>query len=479
MKKTIFSKIFKNNIFSALLALFILTSTQFSLISNYITDSNEKALKKNAHIIAALVKNGTSMEYLSTFMVGFSKSINRNIIIIDNTGEIIMHSFVTEDFGSGKKTVPEAFCREVLSNVETTVKGSLGGVYSSNMLTLQIPIVNLENENQVLGAVMISMPFPEMQEMQRDLFKISFLSMLVVIFVSFIFSFTVSKKICVPIRQISNTAEKFAKRSFGERIDLAKSSYNIKEMRELADTFNHMANDLEKSEEIRNNFISDVSHELRTPMTTIKGFVDGILDGTIPEESRNTYLKIVSDEVSRLTKLVNNFLDVSRMENNNTVMEFKNFDIAEVIRIGVIGLENRIEQKHISVELNFEETNMYVYADYDSIKRVVTNLLDNAVKFTNENGKIVASAKRRKKEIVVSIYNTGMGISKDDSVYVFKRFYKADKSRSINKEGTGIGLYIVNDIIAKHGKKITVESKEGEYAEFIFALDSGKALNKS
>lgn len=479
MKKTIFSKIFFNNIFSAFIALIVLSSMEFALMANYITNNTEQALKKNARIIATLVKNGTSMDYLSTFMVGFSRSINRNIIIIDNKCNIIMHSVVTEDLKPNIKSVPEAYCKSVLSNKEVTVKGSMGGVYSANMLTLQIPIVNINNEEQVLGAVMLSMPIPEMQEMQRDIFKISFLCALVVILVAFVFSFTISKHLCNPIKQISCSAKNFAKRNFSERIDLKKSSYNIEEMRELADTFNNMASDLEKSDKIRNNFISDVSHELRTPMTTIKGFVDGILDGTIPDEMRNEYLKIVSDEVARLTKLVNNFLDVSRMENNNTALEFKNFDITELIRIGIIGLERRIDEKHINVELNFDDAQMYVYADFDSIKRVVTNLLDNAVKFTNENGKIIVTVSRRKKETVISVYNTGIGISEEDREYIFKRFYKADKSRSINKEGTGIGLYIVSDLIAKHGKSISVESKEGEYAEFIFALDSGKPLNKS
>ena len=240
-----------------------------------------------------------------------------------------------------------------------------------------------------------------------------------------------------------------------------------------------MADELEKSEEVRDNFVSDVSHELRTPMTTIGGFVDGILDGTIPEEKQKDYLKIVKDEILRLTKLVNNFLDVTRVSNSGSELEYKDFDIAEMIRLSVISLGPKIENKNIDVELNFEHNSMYVNADRDSIKRVITNLLDNAVKFTNQDGKIIISIQKSRQETEIKVYNTGQGIAKADIPYIFKRFYKADKSRSINKEGTGIGLFIAKDIIKKHGKDITVESTEGEYACFTFRLNNAKTLNKN
>lgn len=280
----------------------------------------------------------------------------------------------------------------------------------------------------------------------------------------------------MPLKQINSKVGNFAKHDFSQRIELDSGAYNIHEIGELANTFNEMADEIEKSEKIRNNFISDVSHELRTPMTTIGGFVDGILDGTVPEEKKQDYLKIVKDEITRLTRLINSFLDVTRLQNNNAVLEYRDFDIAEMIRLSVISMGQKIEEKNIDVELNFENNQVFVNADYDSIKRVVTNLLDNAVKFTNENGKIIISAERKRQEICVKVYNTGVGISEEDKMYIFKRFYKADKSRSINKEGTGIGLFIARDIMLKHGKDLKVESKEGEYACFTFSLCNGKGV---
>lgn len=477
MKKTVFSKIFLNNVICAFVAIVVLTSVEFALVTNIITESREEALKKNAMAIASLIEDGTSMDYLSTFLVGFSRSANRNVIIIDNEGQILMHSVVTEDFDSNIKTVPQQYCKKVLSNKESSVKGTMG-IYHSNMFTLQIPIVNAADESNVMGAIMLSMPFPEMRDMESRILKISLASMLLVIIITFILSFGLSKRISTPVKQISKSAKSFAKRDFSQRIDLKQNAYNIQEMRELADTFNNMADELEKSEEIRNNFVSDVSHELRTPMTTIGGFVEGILDGAVPEDKQRDYLVIVKDEITRLTKLVNNFLDVTRLQNNNASLEYRDFDIAEMIRLSVISLGQKIEEKNIDVELNFENASMYVNADRDSIKRVVTNLLDNAVKFTEAEGKIVITAEKNRQETTVKIYNTGAGIAEDDKLYIFKRFYKADKSRSVNKEGTGIGLFIAKEILVKHGKNIRVESKEGEYAEFIFTLDNGKSLNK-
>ena len=250
--------------------------------------------------------------------------------------------------------------------------------------------------------------------------------------------------------------------------------YNIEELRELANNFNNMASELEKADNIKNNFISDVSHELRTPITTISGFVDGILDGAIPENNQKAYLKIVKDEMARLTKLINDFLDVARLKGKDTPLKMKNFDIAEMIRVSVIGISGKIEEKDIDIVLNFEQDNMTICADFDSIKRVITNLLDNAVKFTDYGGKISVDLVKKKHETVISVYNTGIGISENDIPYIFDRFYKADKSRSINKSGTGVGLFLVKDILTRHGKEITLESREGEFAKFTFSLDNAK-----
>ena len=238
--------------------------------------------------------------------------------------------------------------------------------------------------------------------------------------------------------------------------------------------FNDMAFHIEKAEDIRNNFISDVSHELRTPMTTIGGFVDGILDGTIPKDRQSDYLVIVKDEIARLSALTNSFLDVTRNSSGKQKLEMTNFDINETIRRTLFNFEQRICEKSLEVDVVFETESCVVKADKDEITRVLTNLIENAIKFTNEGGILRISTGSRQHEVFVSVYNTGCGIAEEDRKLIFERFYKADKSRSLNREGTGIGLFIVKEIINRHGGNISVKSVEGEYAEFIFTLGKGK-----
>ena len=203
-----------------------------------------------------------------------------------------------------------------------------------------------------------------------------------------------------------------------------------------------------------------------------------MLDDTIPQEKQKEYLKIVYDETTRLSRLVNTFLDISKMQTGRIELRKTNFDINEAIRLTVIGLDSRINEKNIKVTLNFGSDSCFVYADSDSIKRVITNLLDNAVKFTNEQGEIQVSVKPKMQEVFVSVKNTGCGIPEEQRLLIFERLYKVDKSRSVNREGSGIGLYLVKNIIRSHGKNITVNSVEGEYAEFVFSLEKGKNVHR-
>lgn len=299
-------------------------------------------------------------------------------------------------------------------------------------------------------------------------------SILIVILISILFSYILAIRLSRPLKNISNSAKEFAKGNLSARVGEIAAKSDVIEIADLAENFNEMAFELEKVEEIRNSFISDVSHELRTPMTTISGFVYGMLDDTIPQEKQKEYLKIVYDETTRLSRLVNTFLDISKMQTGRLELRKTNFDINEAIRITVIGLESRINEKNIKVTLNFETDSCFVYADSDSIKRVITNLLDNAVKFTDEQGEIQVSVKPKMQEVFISVKNTGCGIPAEQQPLIFERLYKVDKSRSTNREGSGIGLYLVKNIIRSHGKNITVNSVEREYAEFVFSLDKGK-----
>lgn len=474
--RTIFGRIFSINIVIVLICLVVLGSTQVVLVNQYISRQSEEALGKNGDSIVALIENNIHPDRLKSILSGFSRSSHTHIMVIDKENRVLIN---TEE--SGILTRPPAYLpaeqtRAVLQGQRNSVIGSMGGVFAETMFTLQVPI--LHEGDKTVGAVLVSIPIPQKQKMTHELIRILMVSALCVAVITFLLSYVLARRFTRPLKEIRTSAKEFAKGRFDARVGESATESGVTEIAELAHTFNEMAYELEKVEEIRQSFISDVSHELRTPMTTIGGFVYGMMDDTIPAERQKEYLNIVYDEINRLSRLVNTFLDISRMRADKAVLNKTHFDINEAIRLTIIGLEQRLEEKRIRLTLNFETDSCYVWADSDAIKRVLTNLLDNAVKFTDDNGEIVVTVKPKQHEVSVTVFNTGCGIPEAQQKMIFERLYKVDKSRSINREGTGIGLYLVKNIIHAHGKSISVKSKEGEYAEFTFLLDKGKNPGK-
>ncbi|MDO5310714.1 MAG: HAMP domain-containing sensor histidine kinase [Clostridia bacterium] len=460
------------NIISVLLCILILGSTETVLMTNYITRQSEDYLSKNAETIRSMIQGNISADGLSNLINGFARAMGCYIIVFDAQSRVIACSTQSTLVRKPPAFLNGDSTRAVLSGHQNSAIGTLGGIFDETMFTLQMPIK--DNAGTTVGAVSMSRPIPEHQKMKYDLIKMLLFSSVIIIVFLLILTYFMASKISVPIRRISESTKEFAKGNFSVRVEEDAVEATVYEIAELAEAFNNMAAELEKSEEIKNAFISDVSHELRTPMTTIGGFVSGILDDTIPQDKQKEYLKIVYDEVNRLSRLVNSFLDITRLQSDKMDLKMTSFDINELIRIVIIGLESKLEERKIEVELNLDSENCYVFGDRDCIMRVVTNLLDNAAKFTYDGGKITVTVTQLQHEVKVSIRNTGCGISENQKQMIFQRFYKADKSRSLNKSGTGIGLYLVKNILSAHGKNITVESVEGQYAEFIFTLDKGK-----
>ena len=291
---------------------------------------------------------------------------------------------------------------------------------------------------------------------------------IVVIFVA-----TMSYSMAKPLRQMSSAAKKFAVGDFSARVEVNSDD----EIGELANAFNYMADSLSSSEGMRRTFISNVSHELKTPMTTIAGFIDGMLDGTIPPERQPHYMKIVSNEVKRLSRLVTSMLSLSRIDRGELRVSPQKFDLFSMLITILASYEQKIVEKklHITGLENFKS--ITVFADPDLMYQVIYNLIENAVKFTNEGGTLHFGVEETRYDTSVSISNTGPGIPPEDIRFIFDRFYKTDKSRSIDKKGMGLGLFIAKTIMRLHGGDIFVESRVNELTTFTIRLP--RAENRS
>lgn len=299
-------------------------------------------------------------------------------------------------------------------------------------------------------------------------------SSLWVMLAAVIATYFITERITYPLKSMKNATKKFAAGDFKERVEVVGND----EIAELAQAFNNMAESLENLEKMRNSFLASVSHDLRTPMTTISGFIDGINSGAIPPEKHSHYLGIISVEVHRLSRLVSQLLDISRLESGDRKFVFADFDIAEVARLIIISLEQKINEKHLDVEFNTVDDEVIVSADKDAIYQVLYNLCDNAIKFAKDGGVFrLTIEKNDTKKFLVTVYDEGQTVSDEDAKHLFDRFYKTDKSRGLDKNGVGLGLYICRTIVEAHGETIFVEP-HSEGCSFGFTLKPGISAPK-
>jgi len=270
-----------------------------------------------------------------------------------------------------------------------------------------------------------------------------------------------------PLDEMTAAARRFAHGDFSVRV---REDKGTDELAALTSSFNNMADSLERSEKQRNEFIANVSHELKTPMTTIAGFADGILDGTIPKEQEDKYLATIADETRRLSRLVRHMLSLSRMESQGSdLTKRRDFDLNELIIRTLLSFDGRTEEKGLDMQLQLPEDHMSVTADPDSITQVLYNLLDNAVKFASEGTAVTISLWKQGGKAYVSVKNRGETIPADDLPLIFDRFHKSDRSRSLDRDGVGLGLYLVKSILDAHNEDIAVTSRDG-VTDFVFTL---------
>ncbi|MBQ8954064.1 MAG: HAMP domain-containing histidine kinase [Clostridia bacterium] len=349
--------------------------------------------------------------------------------------------------------------KRVLSGEEIRQQGLTG----SQVVTIGVPWRSANAT--VLGAVLLNVSVEQLAVDYSDLIRYSLLAGLLALTLGAALTLVIARRQTRPIRQINEAVQAFAHGDFDRRVEISGTD----EAAQLGESFNSMAEEIGRLDQSRRSFVANVSHELRSPMTCIQGYVQGMLDGTIREDEREKYLGTVLSETQRLTKLVSELLDLSRFESGKIPLDKTRFDIDELILNILFKYERRIEDKGVDVEISFKEQPLFVLADSARVTQVITNLVDNAVKFAAEKGQIVIWTHVVDSLCYVTIKNDGAGIPAEDLPFVFERFYKVDKAHT-SGGGTGLGLAIAKRIVEQHGQTISVTSSGG-MTSFVFTLE--------
>lgn len=426
----------------------------------YVTRDSINAMLDEEESIESLVNN-SSEEMRKTVELILLNTDSVTVLITDTNGKTLTRFGDETTRILENENVPETVRKSLESDGEYSKFGSSKGRFK---YVKGLYAAGLEDGK---GSVFVCSESMMLVSLWRVVFRAIIGSLMWVLLAVLIAIYFISDRVIAPLRAISSAAKKFAAGKFDVRVPVRGSD----EVAELALTFNNMAESLDNYDDMRNSFMSNVSHDLRSPMTSISGFIDGILDGVIPPEQHQYYLQLVSSEIKRLSRLVSSLLDLSRIQAGERKFNMEEFDVCETARQIIISFEQKIEAKRLEVSFECDEDRMIAIADRDAIHQVIYNLCDNAVKFSSEGGAFRISIKRIKgKKLLVEVFNEGQGISDEDINYVFERFYKSDKSRGLNKSGAGLGLFISKTIMDAHDEKIWVESEAGKNCCFSFTL---------
>jgi signal transduction histidine kinase len=387
------------------------------------------------------------------------------ILVTDIDGAVINCSDTQSVCTHLGKTVPEDFLVKVKSSFKYSKDTDLGGVYKDVRYVMGVPLSG--QGGYKIGYLILSSDSNSMVQIWRQFTVIFIVISAIVLALILIISFFTTKKQAEPINEMAQAARRFARGDFKIRVE---DTGRTDEIGQLTDAFNTMAASLERSEDLSRDFLANVSHELKTPMTVISGFSDGILDGTIPQDSQRKYLEVISSETKRLSRLIRNMLDMSRIQAASPeALLSGSFDIAEVVRLALLSLGGKIDAKSLDVDAALPEVPIITRGDKDSITQVVYNLIDNAVKFAEIGSTLGLSIWKQGHKAFISVENKGEPIPAAELPRIFDRFHKTDRSRSENRDGVGLGLYIVKTILDNHNEDIYVTCLDG-ITKFTFTL---------
>lgn len=466
MRRTFFDKV--------IIVIMILLIGLFIGLASYTTYATQKVLveEKQSNLIneanllseqtiSSYIQGITSLEYLQIRFNEFEDTLKTSVWFFAAGGEMIAASNLNNYIN-----LP-ANIKNLDSDINLakgfTQTGNFYGIFNSTMISIGVPIFTEEEQK---GYLILHTSMTELDSLQDNMLSIMYMPFLVMLLVVGIVLAYLSGTVLRPIAKINNTAREYAKGNFEVRTGVKRQD----EIGELSDSLEYMASELSKLDEYRKNFIANISHDFRSPLTSIKGYLEAMLDGTIPIEKYSRYLNIVLNESKRLTKLTTGLLELNDFDTYGPILKRQNFDIVDVIRETRNTVEGLCEEKRIDFRLKCPAEHTIVYADKMKIGQVVYNLIDNAIKFSPEKSRIIVTVYDKNGKIFVSVKDEGPGIEKDKQNRVWDRFYKTDPSRGKDKQGTGLGLSITREIIKAHGENINLISTEGAGSEFVFTL---------
>lgn len=453
---------------------FLLVSTLISnLTLEQVTMQKAESLYKEATLIAntfatGLYDNEISLDAVQVQIEALDTFMSSSIWIINPSGRLVLNSSSPIDVE--REIIVENFDPTITVDSYYTI-GNFFDTFQEETLSVFAPITS---NFKVQGYVVIHMPINDLLQIRDRFLNISYITFAAIFVLSLIILLFFTEIVYVPIRKITYATEAYANGNFRYELKID----NEDEIGYLANSLNYMASEIAKSEDNKKRLVANISHDFRSPLTSIRGYLEAVLDGTIPPEQSEKYIHIVLNETNRLTKLTNSLLTLNNLNTKGMILEKQDFEINSTIRDTIFSFEGTCQSKRIAIELILTGEEMFVYADAVKIQQVLYNLLDNAIKFSHRDSVIKIETTEKKHQLWVSVKDSGVGIPKESLTHIWDRFYKTDSSRGKDKKGTGLGLSITKEIIHSHGENIHVMSTEGVGTEFTFTLLKSKDLNE-
>ncbi|MBS7262495.1 MAG: HAMP domain-containing histidine kinase [Eubacteriales bacterium] len=474
-----FKSVFSRTIF----IYFVIIIVIFSLIGVYTTvvlqrniyEENRDQIVQEAHKIDVIAEDGEngkiSDEIFYSYLLSSARQVDGCIwILSDEAAPMFMAEAAEKDKRLVQQANSAAFNEDMYAMLDGNVIEKTGyylDADGSPVLTVGVPRLR---DGEVVGVILIHSPMKRITATYDQMFPRLWASVIIATLVGIIAISLSTYRIINPVLEMNNAARDIARGKLDTRVRV--SSHD--EIGQLAESFNKMADELSKTDDLRKSFVANVSHELRSPLTSIIGFVQGIRDGTIAENEREFYLDIVLEESKRLTRLIRDLLDLAQIESGQFPLNRTVFDINELTARTLVKQSSRIEEKGLDVQVDFAAENIKTDGDAERIAQVLTNLIDNAIKYVDDNKRIRINTRRGKDgKVIVGVENSGM-LPEQEMDRIFDRFYIGDKARSPGA-GTGLGLSIVRRIIHEHGEDVFVENTDDGFVRFSFSLPGVKS----